>query len=405
MIDVSRRQDGLTNSDLGWIRHRSRSYLTNMIADLRMAMERRMPALRHAEPSLRSAIIVGAGPSLEKNRHLLAKAQSQGWTIICVNASLPAILEHVEPDYCVARELFAVHLGMPEMPPRTKLLVSLGANTSVFERAYAWWVAAEARSYDICSQLGVRPVNAGSAALTAAAWIALQAGAKRIAVVGTDLAFARGGRGYASSSQWEGVDLDGDGESATLRDEGLSVHRGVAFASGHQPSLSVSTRTEEAPALDGGPPLRTLQCWTNQATWLEDLAAHWPGVYWINATEGGRALKGWRPTTMEDLLKLEPSSVGYRLRMFPAAQEDYERWRTSVLRSCDRLERIANEVLAPTEDGFACIDGFHIGAQMVEVWAQRDYIDAEGLPVAEQLECYERARINAARAVRGMLEG
>lgn len=402
--DPSARSDGLTRADIGWLRHRSRTYVTNLVRNLRVAAERHEPALRPAEGKLKSAIIVGAGPSLEKNRHLLKQAQDAGWTILCVNASLPAIIEHVEPDYCFAREMVAVHLGLPEMPSRTKLIADVGSHAAVFDRSYAWFLGAQPRTYEICAELGVRPIYAGSAALTTAVSVALEAGATRIALVGTDLAFARGGQGYASSSQWEGLNLTEAGEDSRFAESALRTHRGICAAVGLQPSLQENTQTELVPAWDGGEPLRAISAWTDQATWLEDVAKRWSKVDWIAATEGGRALTGWRQDTLANVLEMPPTDLGMRIRLYPPQREDFDRLIQGLIASCDRLERIAHEVLEPTGDGFGAIDGFHLGAQLVEVWAQRDYIDAEGLPVKEQLECYEAARISAARAMRAMLE-
>ena len=402
MINISTRHDGLTQGDLGWLRHRSRAYVTNVVRNLRAAQERGLPAIRPAESCIRSAIIVGAGPSLEKNRHLLGEAQRNGWTIICVNASLPAIMEHVEPDYCVARELVAVHLGMPEIPERTKLIVDIGAHPAVFDKAHAWFVPAQSRLYDVCERLSVRPVYAGSAALTAAARIALDAGAERIALVGTDLAFARTGRGYSSGAQWEGLDLT----NGRFRDEALRQVRGVCAAAGMPASIREDDASERVPTGDGGEPLLALPSWTNQATWLTAMARS-RELDFINATEGGRRIDGWKQIPLETAgLAVD----GYQSESDPLVLSEpdddaYASLWSSLLASCDRLERVAAEVMEPTDTGFSGIHHFYCGSQFVEAWAQRDFIDAEGLPVAEQLVRYENARIAAAKAMRELLGG
>lgn len=402
MTTLSSRHDGLTPGDLGWLRHRSRAYITNVVRNLRHAERNAIPALRPAEGRVRSAIIVGAGPSLERNRHLLGEAQRNGWTIICVNASLAAVMEHVEPDYCVARELVAIHLGLPEIPSRTKLVVDIGAHPAVFDRAAAYFIPAQSRVYDVCEHLSVRPVYAGSAALTSAARIALDAGAERIALVGTDLAFARSGQGYSAGAQWEGLDLTGD----RFSDEALRQVRGICAAAGMPMSIREDDASELVAAADGGSPLRALPSWTNQATWLTAMAASRADVLFTNATEGGRWIEGWAHEPLSMIL--DEASVcdddeGW-LRMSEPGDHAYAALWSSLRASCDRLERIAAEVMEPTDEGFAGIHDFYRGSQFVEAWAQRDYIDAEGLPVAEQLVRYENARIEAAKAMRAMME-
>lgn len=415
MTTLSSRHDGLTPGDLGWLRHRSRAYITNVVRNLRHAERNAIPALRPAEGRVRSAIIVGAGPSLERNRHLLGEAQRNGWTIICVNASLAAVMEHVEPDYCVARELVAIHLGLPEIPSRTKLVVDIGAHPAVFDRAAAYFIPAQSRVYDVCEHLSVRPVYAGSAALTSAARIALDAGAERIALVGTDLAFARSGQGYSAGAQWEGLDLTGD----RFSDEALRQVRGICAAAGMPMSIREDDASELVAAADGGSPLRALPSWTNQATWLTAMAASRADVLFTNATEGGRRIDGWQHMSLETALGSGPHRVWWDSNRCEDGSDDepsliamsepgdhaYTALWSTLRASCDRLERVAAEVMEPTDEGFAGIHDFYRGSQFVEAWAQRDYIDAEGLPVAEQLVRYENARIEAARAMRGLLGG
>jgi len=393
------RPDGLTNGDLGFLRHRTKPLVRNTIRNLACAAATSKPPLRPELSRIERAIVVGAGPSLAKNRHLLAAAQKRGWAILCVNASLTAIAEHVDPDVCVVREQLAVGAGLLGLSDRTLLVAEIGAHEDVFKRAGAWFVPAYPRYFELVDALGIRPVLAGSAALTTAVSIALEAGAKEIALVGVDLAFARDGEGYAPQSQWQGFRHNGE----RIEGDGLMAMAGVAAAAGMAPAVTHDTATERVPAWDGGAPLRALDSWSDQARWLETMAMRAGSHVGLwNATEGGRAIAGWRARDLAAVL--DTNAAPPSLAVGTPNADAIRRYLRQLAASADRLERIAREVLEPTDDGLGAIHQWHAGAPLVSSWAQREYLDAEQLPTAaQQLEAFEGGRISAAQAVRAML--
>lgn len=163
----------------------------------------------------RPAFVVGAGPSLSRNGHLLAQAQECG-PIICVNSSAQAVVRHgVQPDVLVVREMTEIARHLEGVDP-TWLVADVQAHPAIFAQATHWFASAHIRHVELARSLRSPLVYAGTAALTSAVMLARMWGADPIVLVGCDLAFGPKGEGYAAGTPWETLRADVEGNRAQL---------------------------------------------------------------------------------------------------------------------------------------------------------------------------------------------
>lgn len=395
--------------DIGFIRHRLKRVCENTVRNLQRM--RSKPSLSMNPDACKSAIIVGAGPSLDNNKHLLLEAQESGWAIICVNASYTAIGGLLDPDICVIREQIDVGTGLRWIGG-TLLVADIAAHESVWDPAGAFFIPAYPRFYDLARKLDVRPLFAGTAALTSAVAIALEHGAQKIALVGCDLAFAPDGHGYAQDSQWEDTRVEDDANGARMAGAGVDAMRGAAATVGMPLSIPERPQLTTATSWDGTATVRALETWEDQARWLEQLGKRIGDGVELIKTEGGRQLRGWSHRTLESILGeglgrsdlsawVHPPPSGERI---DAAIRMYKN-------QCDLVERVAAEVLEPSQGGLAALwSGDHLthaafGGPLIEAFAGREIVDASGLEPARRCEQIYNAFVAGAQRMRERLEG
>jgi len=175
----------------------------------------------------RPAVVVAAGPSLNKQLPILKKYQHL-LTLIAVDSVWSVLTEHgIVPDIVVALDALNVPAWTPDnFDPRSLLMVDVGCNQSMFESVSTPMLVTSNHPSEagICTTLGA-PVDtfpSGGSVATKAFNLALWMGANPVIFVGQDLAYTDGkdhadgyqyAHGYASGLRTErsalGFDVEG----------------------------------------------------------------------------------------------------------------------------------------------------------------------------------------------------
>lgn len=241
-----------------------------------------------------TAIVVGAGPGLADHVDALRRAAGHA-TIFAVNASLGALRNAgIRASWVVARESLdqSHHL---EAGGFDRAALDVACHPAIWDEAERHapgavhaFVAGATQFFQIADALDVRPLYGGTAALTAAVQLAFELGAKRIVLVGVDLAV-----------------VDGDAYSA------LSPYGAVkGEVKGDVVHFTETQRWDEGARRVGAVPEPKLQradirrCWdgverpamhASQLDWLGTFArrAARAGVECVDTSRKGIAKEGW----------------------------------------------------------------------------------------------------------------
>ncbi|MCA9608615.1 MAG: DUF115 domain-containing protein, partial [Myxococcales bacterium] len=161
------------------------------------------------------AFIVSAGPSLDKNRHLLAEAGRRG-AIFTVNTAAPAVAAAGAPiDLLVAIEVLDVSKAITMAAPHIRALAlditSGGANYDVAIEPKIVFGPDTQAFRPLLDDLGVAPLGYGGSVATAAFSLAAALGADPIVMVGQDLAYPNG-RAYATDTLFDATTVSREGD-------------------------------------------------------------------------------------------------------------------------------------------------------------------------------------------------
>jgi hypothetical protein len=189
----------------------------------RLARESRVEALSGLLEGI-PAVVVAAGPSLDRNIHDLAVVADRPLVIACDTAARPLLAVGVQPDIIVASDSSranAAHLS--SLPPsRSWLIAEASLHPSAFPhfdgRTFFFRVAAHEPwpwLQTLGLDAGILPTW-GSVA-TSAFSLALDLGCNPIALIGADFAFT-GGRPYCRGTSFESQWASWTGDGRTLED-------------------------------------------------------------------------------------------------------------------------------------------------------------------------------------------
>jgi hypothetical protein len=266
----------------------------------------------------RPAFIVAAGPSLDRNGHLLAEAQKRG-PIVAVNTAVGACLHHgVLPDLVVCAEAKDVsnHLAPLRGTEVPVLLSSVASAENWIAADRAWgFVHHEPSLIPHALDIGTQPVNFGGSVACAATAIAMLFGAFPIVLIGQDLAYTDG-HCYAEGTPF--ADLRAIVKDGVIHVHGASKHvhpMQVVWAEGWGPQALLQPTTHE---------LSGFAAWFAKAAQKHLI---------VNTTEGGLHLAGMLDRKLESLLAVmrerprltlpEPSkadTAAVRVKLCAAAQ-------------------------------------------------------------------------------------
>lgn len=222
-------------------------------------------------PTKVPAIVVAAGPSLNKNIDDLKQAEGKAF-IMATDTAVRGLLEHGIHFDCMVTidpEKPANYLSdirCKEVP----LFCSLESNAEImqFHTGKKIWFSRDIylkELYDKYNQSLTTCTSGGSVATTAFS-IAVALGFKRIVLVGQDLAF----QGNVSHADW--VESEGDDVEITLVE-----------------------------GIDGGM-VRSRPDWMIFLMWYEEIISTLPQVDVIDATEGGALIHGSRIQTLKQTI-------------------------------------------------------------------------------------------------------
>jgi len=259
------------------------------------------------------AFIVGAGPSLGKNGHLVAEATKKG-IVFAVNSSARALERHgAEPQVLACMESLDVSniLSQVSYIDRVARAFSLTAHPSALRtgkgpllHVFEGIVQLNAPLKELTGHNGL---SVSGSVTTLVFSLAERLGCSPIVFVGQDLAYTDG-KAYAQGTPYEAsrVRVGADGHSLehdwcdtlkkTHNQDGAKMHEREPLC--------------EATAWGGhGSVLSTLGFGAVRA-WLEAasivLQRERPEVRLVNATEGGARIAGFEETTLAELLREMP---------------------------------------------------------------------------------------------------
>ena len=249
----------------------------------------------------RPAFLVSAGPSLDRNRHLLNAARQKG-ALFAVNTAAKALAGELDAlDVLVRIESLAASPELAAIAERTAVLaldLVADADTFALETAHkALFVQEHEALAPVTEALGIPPLRYGATVATAAFALARAWGADPIVLVGQDLAYT-GGQAYATGTGREGWRTTvADGVITVDYDEATAEAfraKGLELPHKSQPCLEVA-------AWGGEGVVHTTYDLTLFRRWFEAAAQHYEGRF-INATEGGASIRGWEEQPLEAVL-------------------------------------------------------------------------------------------------------
>lgn len=282
--------------------HRSIGWGNNILENLPRIL--RLPSATLSKPSTRRAVIVGAGPSLEKNAHWLRLFDG---LVIATNTAAPAVeAAGRECDVICAIESMDTTKRCTAKPRRWML--ELQAHPAWFALAgdKAMWVSDQTTAVErMAADLATPQLIGGVAALTYAVAIALHWGMDEVVLIGADLSYPVDGPAYAKGTGWHDV-------TTKIVDGRYTVDNGedrtkAAKDAGCYPDPG--GEVFEAPAWDPAqPPVYMSHIFREQHGWLVNYPKRYPSTKFVNATEGGAAVAGWEPLEFKTLCAGAPSS-------------------------------------------------------------------------------------------------
>ena len=287
------------------------------------------------------AIIVSAGPSLRKNKHLLKQAAGHA-VIICVQTAFHQLIElGVEPHFVTSLDYHDISTQFFQHIPktvRTELVAEPKASPKIFELnpgplSLLGNEYVERLLFDM--KLDRPRLTAGATVAHLAFYLAEYLGCDPVIFIGQDLGFSEG-LAYAPGTSYDELWRPELGRFNTV--EMLQWQRIVR-------DRQILRRV---PDYRGRPTYTEERLYTYLQQFERDFAKSNRAI--IDATEGGVAKRGVRNTTLADALNefcTEP--LGIDLPSHPGMQWDRlpqaEASLTKRLKEADRIESVSKETL------------------------------------------------------------
>ncbi len=259
------------------------------------------------------AIIVSAGPSLDKNIHLLKEFKGRA-VIICINQTVKALRQAgVQPDIALACDYQNLLYHFEGSQPGELPTLGLGASVmpDLFflpaDRIFTFAASPIVESW-IYGLLGENAsLRAGGTVSVTALHLAIKMSCSPIVFIGQDFALA--GRKYYAHNAADG------GNELAISADGVSLNSSTLATKARLASDSTSEKTYQetknenlllvdVPAYNGG----TVQTTLNMRRQILALRAQINDLQgkaeFINATEGGAFLEGMRHLRLAEVLNL-----------------------------------------------------------------------------------------------------
>ena len=253
-------------------------YVLHTLANaVRIAREGNVAALAALTPGT-PAIIVAAGPSLDRNIHDLALVKDRALLIACDTAAWPLLGCGLDPDFVVGADPTRTNAGhLSSLPATRAWLVAEGSlHPSAFahfaDRTFGFRVAAH-EPWPWLQSLGVDRgvIGTWGSVATSAFSLAIALGCDPIIFAGADFAFT-GGRPYCRGTSFEPL-------WATWHAGGVTEAEIWTSLIGRWPEMQAADIH--------GAPARTARHLVSFRDWVVERAAAHPASRVINATGAG----------------------------------------------------------------------------------------------------------------------
>lgn len=288
---VLARQKQMAEGNLASINRLSSVWQGNIFSNLDAIL--RNPGIKHLFGRMAGvpAVIVAAGPSLDKNCHWL-KAARDSMVIICVDTALKTLLKNgITPHFVVALDALLhnyFHLAGAERPDYTLVVNPVTYPLILAECAGPMMITSYSEPMvrwleQFTGDLGEN-LTGGSVA-TAAFDLAVRMGCSPVILTGQDLAFT-GNRTHSGGGANDEFVYSAAGEMS-----GAETMHGEAI------NLEIPKTVE-------GNLGHTLKCNVKMITWRNwfEIRIAQKGVDCINATEGGAAIAGGKPMCLREVI-------------------------------------------------------------------------------------------------------
>lgn len=266
------------------------------------------------------AVVVAAGPSLDRNIELLREVQDEV-VIIGVNTSFKALIDAgVRPHLVLCLESLnvSVHFeGLEEALGQTALALDQSSHPALFGLP-----AGHTFGFLNCSQAtmgfaarifgdeGVQGLPSGGSIANAAFSCANMLGCEPIILIGQDLAYT-GGRAYASDTVFGDITLEVDGEEGRLIDPGevkQAIHDASEVSEDHA-KFNADRHLFPVTAWGGEGTVLTSIDFDLFRLWFQEAGAHAQAMRPLrlfNATEGGAHIEGFEHVPLAEVLAMCP---------------------------------------------------------------------------------------------------
>lgn len=378
----------MTAPDTPFVRYKLQSVISYTIANAcRLHEVGYLPVWDQRPFEGRTVVVVGAGPALRHNAHHLEKAQRLGIPIVCVNASSSVLRSvGVRPDLMIVRESLDLADQIAESEARG-IVLDVGVHPETWNatreheaKGYAFFPCYP-RHMQLCRRLGLRPLFAGTAALTSAVSLTFEMGASRVILCGVDLAAAPDGALYHDSAPRGATRATVDFHHGHMAIEGDEQDQARSERSGQRPQPSESVCTPVV-ASDFSGHLAALPTLQSQREWLEiegERRKDWP-IDLLNCTEAGSGIVYWRNAELGPTLAAERLQEPWEL---PEGTQVPEQITAAVHRDLMHeagvLETVAREMLSeggPDLAHLANVPNLVEGSRLIETLAEWRLLDA-----------------------------
>jgi len=358
LLDAMGEADGLRTVRKNTARERYRPQIEGALANLPRVSESPLTHQLGMPLAGRPAFLVAAGPSLDRNVHLLSEARARG-AVFAVSTAGPVMASReLRFDALLSIETIDQTAWLaPGAAWADVLAIDLAANpanVAVEAPRRTLFLPDHPAFTRLGPALGEPPLAYGASVATAAAALAYRLGADPIVLVGQDLAYT-GGLVYATGTGREAFRARVDGPTLTVEHDARFEE---AFRS-H--GLSVPKKTKaavEVPAWGGGGAVATTHDLVMSGRWFESFARHLGGRRrLVNATEGGMHLDGYEERPLAEVLdELPPrddaagalaAAVDAAGRLAPAEVEAVRRELEGTARRLGALARRAARLKHP----------------------------------------------------------
>jgi hypothetical protein len=296
----------LANIALNTGEARSRQWVNNLLDNLARSTEH--PSFFALDKKFESvpAVIVSAGPSLDKNVHLLNEMRDRV-LIMCVNTSLKAVVAAgVRPHIVMSLESLNVssHFEGVDLSDITVILDQT-CHPSLFDLPAQRFFTFLDSSRDYVSfksramkDDGVQGLCVGGSIANATFSAAFTMGCDPIMLIGQDLAYTDG-QMYARGTVFEDLSMDFDGDVGVINDP-TGIKQAILDASAEDEQDPVEYHHArsllEVPSWDGQGIVKTSMDFNMFRFWFQEAAIHMQTIRdltLVNATEGGAWIEGY----------------------------------------------------------------------------------------------------------------